>query len=97
NEDARVALGVALRGQGNHREARREYERVLEQNPNHPAALFNLGVLLAEFLEQRPQARELFERFLRVAPSGTHQQAAQRYLQEIPAPAAPRARQGGSS
>ena len=95
--DAHVALGAALRGQGNHREARREYDRALEENPNHPAALFNMGVLLAEFLDQRPQARELFERFLRVAPSsGEHREMAEQYLRDIPDPNAP-APAGGRS
>jgi tetratricopeptide (TPR) repeat protein len=92
NDDARIALGAALRGQGHNDDARREYERVLEAAPNHPGALFNLGVLMAEFLDQRPRARELFVRFLEVAPSGTfgsYREVAQRYVTEIPAPAAP--------
>jgi len=93
--DARVALGICQRGQGNHRQARRAYERVLDDAPNHPAALFNLAVLKAEFLNQRPQSRELFERFLRVAPSDVPQrEMAERYLQEIPA-SGPRRRRGG--
>jgi tetratricopeptide (TPR) repeat protein len=93
--DARVALGICHRGQGDHRRARRAYERVLDDAPNHPAALFNLGVLKAEFLNQRPASRELFERFLRVAPSDAPQrEMAERYLREIPA-AGPRRRRGG--
>ena len=57
---------------------------------DHAAALFNMGVLLAEFLDQRPQARDLFERFLRVAPSsGEHREMAEQYLRDIPGPDAP--------
>ena len=98
NLEARVALGAALRGQGEHRDARREYDRVLEAAPNHPAALFNLAVLLAEFLDERPRARELFDHFLRVAPSDVPQrEIAERYLREIPAPAAPAARPAADS
>ncbi|MFK7991820.1 MAG: tetratricopeptide repeat protein [Sandaracinaceae bacterium] len=90
NLDARVALAAALRGQDEHARARRELEAVLEENENHPAALFNLGVLMAEFLDERPGARTLFERFLRVAPStGEHRVMAEQYLQDIPAPGAP--------
>lgn len=90
NLDARVALAAALRGQDEHARARRELEAVLEENENHPAALFNLGVLMAEFLDERPGARALFERFLRVAPStGEHRVMAEQYLQDIPAPGAP--------
>jgi hypothetical protein len=59
---------------------------VLEAAPNHAAALFNLGVLKAEFLDQRPQSRALFQRFLTVAPSDVPQrEVAERYLREIPA------------
>jgi tetratricopeptide (TPR) repeat protein len=93
NLEARVALGAALRGQGQHDDARREYERVLEDSPNHPGALFNLAVLFADFLDRRPRARELFVRFLEVAPAGgTYRATAQRYVSEIPAPATPRPR-----
>ncbi len=70
NLDARVCLGAALRGRGEHRAARREYEAVLEAQPNHAAAIFNLGVLLAEFLDDRPGALERFRRYLELAPSG---------------------------
>ncbi|MFW6050290.1 MAG: tetratricopeptide repeat protein [Myxococcota bacterium] len=85
--DARVALGAALRGLGKHRQAGRQYQRVLKESPNHPAALFNLAVLRADFLNQRPRARLLFEKFLKVAPDGDpHRREATRYLEEIPAP-----------
>lgn len=85
--DARIGLGVALRGAGKHRAARRQYERVLEADENHPAALFNLGVLFAEFLDRRPRARGLFQRFLRVAPPNTPQaETAQRYVEDLAAP-----------
>ncbi len=85
--DARVALAAALRGGGEHGQAKRELDRVLQAAPNHPAALFNLAVLRAEFLDQRPQSRELFQRFLEVAPSDAPQrEMAERYLREIPAP-----------
>jgi tetratricopeptide (TPR) repeat protein len=94
--DARVALGICYRGTGDHRRARREYERVLDEAPNHPGALFNLGVLKADFLNERPQSRALFQRFLEVAPSDVSQrQEAERYLSEIPEAGARRQRGGG--
>ena len=55
---------------------------------------------MAEFLDQRPQSRELFERFLRVAPSsGRHREMAEQYLRDIPDPNAgrPSAPEGGAS
>ncbi|HEX7479546.1 MAG TPA: tetratricopeptide repeat protein, partial [Polyangiales bacterium] len=89
--DARVGLGVALRGLGKHADAEKAYEKALEEAPNHPAALFDLGVLRAEFLDRRGQARELFERYLQVAASDAPQRpAAERYLAQIPAVVAPK-------
>jgi tetratricopeptide (TPR) repeat protein len=86
---ARVGLGVALRGQGKHAEAEKAYEAVLRDSPNDAAALFNLGVLRAEFLDKRSDARVLFERYLDVAASDDgHREAAERYLEQIPEEAA---------
>lgn len=82
--DARVGLGIALRGQGKHKEARATYEKVLEAQPAHPAALFDLGVLFADFLDRRQEAIALFERYLKSASSSdSHRASAERYLQDI--------------
>jgi len=82
--DARVGLGIAQRGQGKHKEARATYEKVLEAQPAHPAALFDLGVLLADFLDRRQEAIALFERYLKSAStSDSHRASAERYLQDI--------------
>ncbi len=84
NLDARVALGIAQRGQGHNEEARRAYQAVLDASPTHAAALYDMGVLLAEFLDDRPHARELFQRYLEVAPSGAPQrETAQHYVTDI--------------
>jgi tetratricopeptide (TPR) repeat protein len=84
--EARVALGICLRGQGEHQAAMREYEAALERAPSHPGALFDAAVLRAEFLDQRPQSIELFQRFLAVAPGGVAQrELAERYVREITA------------
>ena len=92
--DAKVALGAALRGQGNPRLARRTYREVLQVEPDHLGALFNVGVLEAEFLDERPRARTRFVRFLELAPRDHPKRAmAEQYLADIPAPAAP---SGGS-
>ena len=86
---ARCALGIALRGTGDHAGARRNYRQVLEADPEHTGALFNMGILLAEFVDQRPRARRFFERFIEAAPANHPRRGdAERYLQEIPAPRA---------
>jgi tetratricopeptide (TPR) repeat protein len=82
--DARVALAICLRGQGEHQAAQREYEAALERAPSHAGALFDYAILRAEFLDQRPQSIELFQRFLAVAPGGLPQrEIAERYVREI--------------
>jgi tetratricopeptide (TPR) repeat protein len=83
--DARVGLGVALRGQGKHAQAARQYEKVLARSPNHPAALFDLAVLRADFMDDAPRARELFQRFLGQTGEGPARAVAERYLEQLPA------------
>ncbi|MBX7193643.1 MAG: tetratricopeptide repeat protein [Sandaracinaceae bacterium] len=84
--EARVALAICLRGQGEHQAAQREYEAALERAPSHAAALYDYAILRAEFLDQRPQSIELFQRFLAVAPGGLpEREIAERYVREITA------------
>ncbi|HXU80941.1 MAG TPA: tetratricopeptide repeat protein [Polyangia bacterium] len=56
--DAYVALGVALRGQKRFDEARAAYERALAARPNHPPALYDLGILYMDFQQNKDKARE---------------------------------------
>lgn len=92
NADARVCLGTALRGRGELRDARREYANVLEAMPSHAAALYNMGVLLAEFLDERAEARSFFQRYLAAAPGSAPERAtAERYVRDIDAELGPAA------
>lgn len=85
--DARCALGVALRGSGELLAARRTYRAILDEDASYAPALFNMGVLLAEFADQRPQARRFFQRFLDAAAGDDPKRArAEQYLREIPGP-----------
>lgn len=82
--DARIGLGIAQRGQGKYREARATYEKVLEAHPSHLPAIYDLAVLLADFMDQRKEALPLFERYLAGAPkTDSHRESAERYLQDI--------------
>jgi len=84
DQDARVGLGIAQRGLGKYKEARATYEKVLEAHPSSLPALYDLGVLLADFLNQRKEAIPLFERYLATAPkTDSHRDSAERYLQDI--------------
>ncbi len=96
--DAKVALGAAMRGLGRHARARRLYREVLRVDEAHLGALFNLAVLEADFLDQRPRARERFVRFLSLAPPNhPKREEAQRYVSEIEPPPTPSAPAEGTS
>jgi tetratricopeptide (TPR) repeat protein len=82
--DLLVALGVAYRGQAKYDLAKATWERVLKVAPMHPDALFNLGVLEMDFLENEAGARSFLARFAQSAPDD-HPRAkdAQARLKEI--------------
>jgi tetratricopeptide (TPR) repeat protein len=72
---AQVGLAAALRGgaDAGHpqklEEARGLLEKVLAADPHETSALFNLGVLYADFLKRPADAAPYFKRFLTDAPS----------------------------
>ena len=72
---AQVGLAAALRGgsDASHpqklEEARALLEKVLGVDPHETRALFNLGVLYADFLKRPTDAAPYFKRFLADAPS----------------------------
>src|SRR5204863_9307220 len=73
---ALVGLAGALRGQADAKggakleEARTTLEKVLDRDPHNVAALFNMGVLVNDFLKKPAEAKPYFQRFLDDAPSG---------------------------
>jgi tetratricopeptide (TPR) repeat protein len=73
--EAQVGLAAALRGEADAQhpqklqEARALLERVLAADAHDTSALFNLGVLYADFLKKPDAAAPLFRRFLADAPA----------------------------
>ncbi len=75
-DDSMAALGLAasLRGQGTrdkpgpYSEAEKLLKGVLAREPKNMAALFNLGVLYADYLKKPGEAKPLLKKFLDVAP-----------------------------
>jgi len=73
--DAQVGLAAAIRAQADAKsparleEARGMLTKVLEKDPHNISALFNLGVIYADFLKKPGDALPLFKRFLSDAPS----------------------------
>jgi tetratricopeptide (TPR) repeat protein len=81
---ALVGLGIALRGLNQHKEALAAYKKALDLAPNNAAALFNLAVLRADFLNERADALPLFERYLELsADDEPERAAATRYVSEL--------------
>jgi tetratricopeptide (TPR) repeat protein len=103
--EASIGLAAALRGESDDQhpgrlvEARALLEKVLQADSHQTSALFNLGVLLADFQKKPQDAAPYFRRFLSDAPSDDPMRAdAEKYLQNAntpapsppaPAPAAP--------
>jgi tetratricopeptide (TPR) repeat protein len=73
--DAQIGLAAAVRGEADAKspakleEARSLLSKVLDKDPHNIAALFNLGVLYADFLKRPADATPVFQRFLADAPS----------------------------
>ncbi len=72
---AEIGLAAALRGQGDakhpqrYEEARALLDRVLTADAHEMSALFNMGVLYADFFKNTSQAAAYFKRFLADVPS----------------------------
>jgi tetratricopeptide (TPR) repeat protein len=86
--EASIGLAAALRGEaddqhpGKLAEARALLEKVLQTDSHQVSALFNLGVLLADFQKRPQDAAPYFRRFLSDAPSDHPMRAdAEKYLQ----------------
>jgi len=62
--------GIAQRFNGQFSKAREAYESALALDPNHAAALLNLGILNDLYLGNGAKALELYERYLALAPGG---------------------------
>jgi Flp pilus assembly protein TadD len=94
--DAQVGLAAALRGQADAQhpqkldEARSLLEKVLAADPHDTSALFNLGVIEADFFKKPTDAAPLFKRFLADAPSDHPLRAeAEKYVSAASANAPP--------
>lgn len=108
--EAQLGLAAALRGLSDAKtpnrleEAKSILTKVLDKDPHNIAALFNLGVLYADFLKKPADAAPLFKRFLSDAP-GDHpaRPDAEKYLsatstasdKPAPPPATPPKAPGG--
>ena len=85
---AQVALGVAMRGMKEHKDAQKVWEKVVKRgsrrDPARADAIFNLAILKSDFLEDVPGAKLMLEQYLQDAP-GNHpkRQAAEEKRKEL--------------
>lgn len=107
--EAQLGLAAALRGLSDAKtpnrleEAKTILTKILDKDPHNIAALFNLGVLYADFMKRPADAAPLFKRFLSDAPSDHPAHAdAEKYLSATstaadkpPAPPPPTPKPGG--
>ncbi len=85
--EAQLGLAAAVRGESDSKnpakleEAKSILTKVLDKDPHNVAALYNLGVLYADFLKRPADAMPLFQRFLSDAPSDHPSRAeAEKYM-----------------
>ena len=83
-----VALGVAHRGMKEHKEAAKIWERVIKEAPKRSTsradAMFNLGILKADFLQDAAGAKSDLDQYLQEAPaSHSKRQVAEEKRKEL--------------
>ncbi len=68
DRDVRLSYGAALRGVDQPEQAQSEYEAILQAEPGHPGALFNMALLHQEAYQDYPEACGFYFQFLTSAP-----------------------------
>lgn len=82
DQDVRVDYGACLDGMGLPNRAAEEFKKVLQANPNHPIANFNLA--LVEYKQDhRDSAKAYFNKYLKIDPQGSAAETARQFLKEL--------------
>jgi len=63
NAAIHLNLGIAYRGAARYEDAKREYNRVLELQPENPEPTLNLAILTGDYLKQFDEAVTLYESY----------------------------------
>ena len=85
----RTALALADWQSGEQRRAVAGLNQILDRQPNYPPALFNLGLIYLQKMNDRVQAAALFRRYVEAAPQDAQAEYARQVLGDlgVPAPA----------
>ena len=79
--DVRVDYGACLHGMGLTHRAIEEFRRVIDINPSHAIANFNLGIVYYD-LDETDSARVYWQKYLTIEPDGQAAQATRDLLRE---------------
>ncbi len=82
DENVRVDFGACLHGMGLALRAIEEFRAVLDKNPRHGIAHFNLGIVYST-QQQADSARYYFEKYLEIEPQGSAAASAKELLQTL--------------
>jgi hypothetical protein len=83
NADVRTDLGVAQRLIGRSDLAAQTFRRAIQDDPRHPNAHYNLGVVLAQDLGDPAGAIAAWERFLELSPGAANRDEVQQALRQL--------------
>jgi tetratricopeptide (TPR) repeat protein len=78
--DMHYNLGLFYFEKQEYKRAIPEFERVIKLNPQDPEAYYYLGYIYAEYLAKRDKAIECFNKYLELAPRGTHSNWVKQYI-----------------
>lgn len=78
--DTHYNMGVSFSERADFVRAAKEFEQVLDLRPQDPDALYNLGLIYAEHLPDRPKATKYFTRYLLLESSGREATFAKQYI-----------------
>ncbi len=80
--DVRVDYGACLHGMGLPRRAIEEFRRVIEMNPSHALAIFDVGIVYYD-LNEIDSARVYWQKYLTLDPNGKAAEVAHALLEKI--------------
>ena len=73
-------LGVFYLQRQEHSEAIKEFEKVLELNPDDAATHYNLGIIYADYLDNKVKAIAHFKKYLMIDPKDKDADRAKKYI-----------------
>lgn len=82
SDNVRVDYGACLHGMGLPQRALDEFRTVLTNNPKHPIATFNMGIVHYD-VQNVDSAKVYFARYLEIEPNGTAAPSAREFLKQV--------------